>query len=114
MRVRLRNGYARAYAQIMQHTHTHKAVTGRVEAKSYSLVEGNQTIALIDVSKWKSECTFKKAKLQVLNLTHTHKSCCRDCWGTDAEELASQRIDHGAPSLHHHTLQDTCDLIFPP
>ena len=33
MRVRLRNGYTRAYAQIMQHTHTHKAVTGRVEAK---------------------------------------------------------------------------------
>ena len=33
MRVRLRNGYTRAYVQIMQHTHTHKAVTGRVEAK---------------------------------------------------------------------------------
>ena len=34
MRVRLCNGYTRAYAQIMQHTHTHKAVTGRVEAKT--------------------------------------------------------------------------------
>ena len=33
MRVRLRNGYTQAYAQIMQHTHTHKAVSGRVEAK---------------------------------------------------------------------------------
>ena len=33
MRVRLRNGYTQAYAQIMQHTHMHKAVTGRVEAK---------------------------------------------------------------------------------
>ena len=33
MRVRLRNGYTRAYAQIMQHTYTHKAVTGRVEVK---------------------------------------------------------------------------------
>ena len=33
MRVRLRNGYTQAYAQIMQHTHTHKAVTGPVEAK---------------------------------------------------------------------------------
>ena len=33
MRVRLRNGYTRAYAQIMQHTHTHKTVTGRVEAR---------------------------------------------------------------------------------
>ena len=33
MRVRLRNGYKQAYAQIMQHTHTHKAVTGHVEAK---------------------------------------------------------------------------------
>ena len=33
MRVRLHNGYTRAYAQIIQHTHTHKAVTGRVEAK---------------------------------------------------------------------------------
>ena len=33
MRVRLRNGYTRTYAQIMQRTHTHKAVTGRVETK---------------------------------------------------------------------------------
>ena len=33
MHVRLRNGYTRAYAQIMQHTHTNKAVTGCVEAK---------------------------------------------------------------------------------
>ena len=33
MRVRLRNGYTQAYAQMMQHTHTHKAVTGRVEAQ---------------------------------------------------------------------------------
>ena len=33
MRVRLRNGYTRAYSQIMQHTHTHKPVTGRIEAK---------------------------------------------------------------------------------
>ena len=33
MRVRLRNGYTQAYEQIMQHRHTHKAVTGRVEAK---------------------------------------------------------------------------------
>ena len=33
MRVRLHNGYTQAYAQIMQHTHMHKAVTGRVEAK---------------------------------------------------------------------------------
>ena len=44
MNVRLRNGYTQAYVQIMQYTHTLKAVTGRVEAKSYSLVEGNQTI----------------------------------------------------------------------
>ena len=33
MPVRLLNGYMRAYAQIMQHMHTHKAVTGCVEAK---------------------------------------------------------------------------------
>ena len=33
MRVRLCNGYTRAYSQIMQHTHTHKVVTRRVEAK---------------------------------------------------------------------------------
>ena len=33
MRVRLRNGYMQAYAQIMYHTRTHKAVTRRVEAK---------------------------------------------------------------------------------
>ena len=33
MRERLRNGYTQTYAQIMQHTHTDKAVTRRVEAK---------------------------------------------------------------------------------
>ena len=33
MRERLRNGYTQAHAQIMQHTHTHKAVTGCVEPK---------------------------------------------------------------------------------
>ena len=33
MRVWLRNGYTQAYTQIMQHTHMHKAVTRRVEAK---------------------------------------------------------------------------------
>ena len=33
MRERLPNGYTQAYAQIMQHTHTLKAVTGPVEAK---------------------------------------------------------------------------------
>ena len=33
MRVRLRNRYTQAYVQIMQHTRTHKVVTGRVEAK---------------------------------------------------------------------------------
>ena len=32
------------HMKIMQYTHTHKAVTGRVEVKSYSLVEGNCTI----------------------------------------------------------------------
>ena len=44
MRVQLRNGYTQAYVQIMQHTHTHKAMAGRVEAKKLFLVEGNQTI----------------------------------------------------------------------
>ena len=33
MRVQLRNGYMQAYVQIMQNTHTHKAVTGGIEAK---------------------------------------------------------------------------------
>ena len=33
MHGRLRNGYTQAYAQIMQHTHTYKAVARRVEAK---------------------------------------------------------------------------------
>ena len=42
MHVQLRNGYTRAYAQIMQHTHTPKALT----LKSYSLVAGNQSIVL--------------------------------------------------------------------
>ena len=44
MPVRLRNGYTRVCTQIMQHTHTHKAVTGCVEVKSYSPVKGNWTI----------------------------------------------------------------------
>ena len=33
MRVRFRNGYTQAFAHLMQYTHTHKAVTGRIEAK---------------------------------------------------------------------------------
>ena len=33
MHAQLRNGYTQAYAQIMQHMHTHKAVTRHVEAK---------------------------------------------------------------------------------
>ena len=33
MRVRLRNGNTQVYVQIMQYTHTYKAVTERVEAK---------------------------------------------------------------------------------
>ena len=33
MRVRLRNCCMQAYAQTLQHTRTHRAVTGRVEAK---------------------------------------------------------------------------------
>ena len=33
MRVWLRNGYTQAYVQVMQHTHSHKAVAGRAEAK---------------------------------------------------------------------------------
>ena len=37
MRVRLRNGYMQAYTQIMQHTHMHKAVTGRVEARAANI-----------------------------------------------------------------------------
>ena len=34
MRVWLCNGYAQTYVQIMQHRHTHKAVTRRIEAKN--------------------------------------------------------------------------------
>ena len=33
MCVQLRKGYTRVYAQVMQHMHMHKAVTGHVEAK---------------------------------------------------------------------------------
>ena len=40
----LHNGCTWPYAQIKQHTHTYRAVAGRFETKSYSLVEGNQTI----------------------------------------------------------------------
>ena len=35
MRVQLHNGYTQVYAQIIQHTHMYKAVTGRVEAKRF-------------------------------------------------------------------------------
>ena len=35
MRVGLHNGYTQAYAQMMQHTHTHKAVTGCLEANKW-------------------------------------------------------------------------------
>ena len=38
MRVRLHNGYTQAYVEIMQHMHTHKAVTGHVEGKKVTLL----------------------------------------------------------------------------
>ena len=49
MRVRLRNGYTQAYAQILQHTHMHKAVTGRVEAKKllFRRRQSNYSICLL-------------------------------------------------------------------
>ena len=47
MHVRLCIGHTQGCTQIMQHTYTQKAVIGRIEAKkSYSLVEGNQTIVV--------------------------------------------------------------------
>ena len=66
MCVRLRNGYTQAYAQIMQHTHTHKAVTGRVEAKKL-LSRWRQLIKLyqyqfrlqaVDVVRINKVCNF--------------------------------------------------------
>ena len=33
LRMHLRNGYTRAYAQLKQHTHTHKVVVVRVTSK---------------------------------------------------------------------------------
>ena len=52
MRLRLRKVYTRAYAQIMQHTHTHKAVTGR--AKATKLLarrrQSNNSVSQISVS----------------------------------------------------------------
>ena len=36
-----------SHKHIMQEMHTHKAVTRRVEAKSYSLVEDNQSIVFV-------------------------------------------------------------------
>ena len=37
MRVQLHNGYTGAYVQILQHNHTHKAVTRHIEVKKITL-----------------------------------------------------------------------------
>ena len=50
VRVRLRNGYTRAYAQIIQHMHMHKEVTGLVEAKKLLSRRSNQIIAVLSQS----------------------------------------------------------------
>ena len=67
MRVRLRNGYTRAYAQMMQHTHTHKAVTGRVEAKKLlSRRRQSNYSPVIDFTKFlMHRKTLRSSKLRV-------------------------------------------------
>ena len=50
MRVRLCNGYMRAYVQIMQHMHTHKAMTGLVEAKK--LLSRSSKAIKLQPSRW--------------------------------------------------------------
>ena len=44
LRVGLRITIMQSHTHTMQQMHMHKTVTGRVEAKSYSLVEGNRSI----------------------------------------------------------------------
>ena len=63
MRVRLRNGYTRAYAQIMQHTHTHKTVTGRVEAKELCWFQTNLPLAALPLCRVIIACCFRVAAL---------------------------------------------------
>ena len=56
MSVRLRIGYTQAYVQIMQHTHTHKAVTGRVEAKKLlsRRRQSNYSLKVLVAAKWQN------------------------------------------------------------
>ena len=51
-----------SYTHAMQQTHMHKAVTGRLKPKSYSLVEGNQSIAMFSFKslKWNTICHLKQ------------------------------------------------------
>ena len=51
MRVQLGKGFTRAYAQIMQHTHKYKAVTGRVEATKL-LSHQRQSNYIHDSNHW--------------------------------------------------------------
>ena len=44
IRVHLHYGYMWVYVQIMQHTHMHKAVTGALKPKGYSLIKDNGII----------------------------------------------------------------------
>ena len=44
LRVGSRITFTQSHTQKMQQTRSHKAVTGRVEAKFYSLVEGNRSL----------------------------------------------------------------------
>ena len=65
VRVRMLHYYLRVGSRITithscTHTmqHTHKAVTGRVEAKSYSLVEGNRTIVTLNLLPTNFSCGY--------------------------------------------------------
>ena len=76
MRVWLRNGYTQAYAQIMQHTHTHKAVTGRVEAKKLLSLRRQsnyrQVLVLSTLDKFQFSLKKKKKKTLTKNLAVFH------------------------------------------
>ena len=65
LRVGSRITITQSHTHAMQQMHTHKAATGRLKPKSYSLVEGNQSIAMTSNVNLNA-----KPILQVITLSH--------------------------------------------
>ena len=75
LHVRLCNSYTQAYAQIMKHAHTHKAVTGHVDA--------NKSLSRRRQSNYSTNCWLLKLLLPTQMMQFFTNSIFMDIWWTE-------------------------------